>query len=75
MTRDGGGEFQTTFTLTSWGETMRATVKSTGDDGAVLRVSGQGRVDAMNTPWGEEAHAAQIEQLFTALEAVLPSSR
>jgi len=67
-----GVEFQTTLTMTSWGETMRATVEPVGDDGAVLRVSGQPRVGAMSTPWGEEAHATQIEQqLFAALEAAL----
>lgn len=70
-----GIEFETTLTLTSWGETMRATVDPVGDDGAVLRVTGQPRVAAMSTPWGEEAHATQIEQqLFTALEAALSSS-
>jgi CBS domain-containing protein len=58
--------------LTSWGENMRATVESVDDGTTVLRVSGQPRVGIMSTPWGEELHAAQIEQqLFTTLDATL----
>jgi CBS domain-containing protein len=64
-------EFRTSFTLTSWGDNMVATVDEV-DDGAVLRVAGRPRVGIMSTPWGEEAHATQIEQqLFTALGTIL----
>ena len=65
-------EFQTTLSLTSWGENMQATVEEVGDDAAVLRVSGRPRVGIMSTPWGEELHATQIEQqLFAGIDTAL----
>src|SRR5436190_480431 len=50
--------FTTSLTLTSWGENMVAAVESDGRDGSVLNVSGEPRVGALSTPWGEEIHAA-----------------
>ena len=59
--------FTTSFTLTSWGENMVAAVESDAD-GAILTVSGEPRVGALSTRWGEEVHAATIEsQLFAAV--------
>jgi hemerythrin-like domain-containing protein len=60
--------FTTSFTLTSWGENMVAAVAEDGREGAILSVSGEPRVGALSTPWGEEIHGATIEaQLFAAL--------
>ena len=67
---DGGDQvaFKTSFTWTSWGENMVATVESDGSGASVLTVRGEPRVGALSTPWGEEIHAATIEgQLFAAL--------
>jgi hemerythrin-like domain-containing protein len=60
--------FTTSFTLTSWGENMVAAVESDDRDGSILSVSGEPRVGALSTRWGEEVHAATIEnQLFAAV--------
>jgi hemerythrin-like domain-containing protein len=60
--------FTTSFTLTSWGENMVAAVAGDERDGSILSVSGEPRVGALSTPWGEEIHGATIEaQLFAAL--------
>jgi len=68
--------FATSFTLTSWGEHMVASVESDGPDGSILTVSGTPRVGALSTPWGEEIHAATIEaQLFAALEPSIEMAR
>jgi len=62
-------DFATSFTLTSWGDNMVATVESGGPGGSVLTVRGEPRVGLMSTPWGEEMHATTIEtQLFAALD-------
>jgi len=68
--------FATSFSLTSWGEFMVASVESDGPDGSVLTVSGTPRVGALSNPWGEEIHAAAIEaQLFAALEPSIEMAR
>ena len=68
--------FTTSLTLTSWGENMVAAVESDGRDGSVLNVSGEPRVGALSTPWGEELHAATIEgQLFAALAPSIEMAR
>jgi hemerythrin-like domain-containing protein len=69
-------QFTTSFTLTSWGENMVAAVDDDGNDWCVLTVSGEPRVGALSTPWGEEVHAATIEsQLFAALEPSIEMAR
>jgi hemerythrin-like domain-containing protein len=71
-----GINFTTSFTWTSWGENMVATVDADGSDGAVVTVSGEPRVGALSTAWGEEIHAATIEaQLFAALDPSLEMAR
>jgi len=61
--------FSTSYTWTSWGQNMVAVVESDGSDGSMLTVSGEPRVGAMSTPWGEEMHATTIEsQLYAAIE-------
>lgn len=68
--------FTTSFTLTSWGENMEATVEPDGPDGSVLTVSGEPRVGALSTRWGEEVHAATIEsQLFAAIAPSIEMAR
>jgi len=68
--------FTTSLTLTSWGENMVAAAQSDGRDGSVLHVSGEPRVGALSTPWGEELHAATIEsQLFAALAPSIEMAR
>lgn len=48
---------------------MVAMVESDGSDGSILSVTGEPRVGAMSTPWGEEIHATTIEsQLYAAIE-------
>jgi hypothetical protein len=62
--------------LTSWGENMVAAVEDDGNDWCVLTVSGEPRVGALSTPWGEELHASTIEsQLFAALEPSIEMAR
>jgi len=70
LAENGDGiTFTTSFTLTSWGENMVATVESDGRDGSMLTVSGKPRVGVLSNRWGEEIHASTIEgQLFAALE-------
>jgi len=65
-------DFRTSFTLTSWGDNMVATVE-TGDDGrSALMVSGEPRAGLLSTPWGEEIHAATIEtQLLSAIDPLV----
>src|SRR5215213_6162286 len=53
--------FTTTLTFTSWGENMVAAVDSDGRDGSIVTISGEPRVGMLSTPWGEEMHAATIE--------------
>jgi hemerythrin-like domain-containing protein len=68
--------FTTSFTLTSWGENMVASVATDGPDGCTLTVSGKPRVGVLSTAWGEEVHAATIEnQLFAALEPSIAMAR
>jgi Hemerythrin HHE cation binding domain len=68
--------FTTSFTLTSWGENMVAAVESDERDGSVLAVSGEPRVGALSTRWGEEVHAATIEsQLFAAVAPSIEMAR
>jgi hemerythrin-like domain-containing protein len=68
--------FTTALTLTSWGENMVAAVEDDGNDWCVLSVSGEPRVGALSTPWGEELHAATIEsQLFAALDPSIEMAR
>src|SRR5687768_2458523 len=69
-------EFETSFTWTSWGEQMIATVQGDAAGGAILAVSGQPRLGLASTPWGEELHAATIEsQLRAAMELLIESAR
>jgi hypothetical protein len=71
-----GINFTTSFTWTSWGENMVATVDADGPNGSVVTVSGEPRVGALSTAWGEEIHAATIEgQLFAALDPSLELAR
>jgi hemerythrin-like domain-containing protein len=68
--------FTTSFTLTSWGENMVAAVVGDEGDGSILSVSGEPRVGALSTPWGEEIHGATIEaQLFAALAPAIETAQ
>jgi hemerythrin-like domain-containing protein len=68
--------FTTSFTLTSWGENMVASVEGDGPEGSILTVSGTPRVGTLSNPWGEEIHAAKIEgRLFAALEPSIATAR
>ena len=68
--------FTTSLTFTSWGENMVAAVESDGGDGSVVTISGEPRVGMMSTPWGEEMHAATIEnQLVAALDPSIQMAR
>lgn len=68
----GNIEFRTMASLTSWGENMEVAIEPGSTGGSVMRVRGEPRAGALSTPWGEEAHAAMIEQeLFNAVAAIL----
>src|SRR3954453_16425398 len=54
-------EFRTSFTLTSWGEKMVATVDQDKDGASVIVVRGEPKVGVLSNPWGEELHASTIE--------------
>jgi hemerythrin superfamily protein len=69
-------EFRTSFTLTSWGDKMEATVEPGAEGKSVMVVRGEPRVGILSTPWGEEVHATTIEtQLFGALLPLVEAAR
>jgi hemerythrin-like domain-containing protein len=71
-----GINFTTSLTFTSWGENMVATVDGDGGDGSIVTISGEPRVGMLSTPWGEELHAATIEnQLVAALDPSIQMAR
>jgi hypothetical protein len=54
--------FSTGVTLTSWGEHMLARVSGLGGGGARLTVRGRPKGSFLTTRWGEDLHAAEVEQ-------------
>jgi len=69
-------EFRTSFTLTSWGDKMSATVEPRADDRSAVIVRGEPRVGILSTPWGEELHATTIEgHLDAALTPLVEAAR
>lgn len=53
--------FSTGITLTSWGEHMLARVSGVDGGGARVTVRGRPKGSFLTTSWGEDRHAAEIE--------------
>jgi hypothetical protein len=64
-------DFNTSFTLTSWGEKMSARVEPIDAGGSALVVRGEPLVPLLSNPWGEGAHASTIRTQLLATIAGL----